>query len=103
MSQPPLKPIAFSRTTKYEEELLEMRSQHHRRFAGRQSDATDAPTTVPDPGVRGWLFMLSAFLIEALLWGTYIFHLFISSIVFCFLFVVNSFISLFCFNHPFSW
>jgi hypothetical protein len=73
MAQPSISPASWSTgATKYEMELLEMREQ--RELARKTAvDATEPPCA---EGSREWLvrasfFMVSAFLIEALLWGTF--------------------------------
>jgi hypothetical protein len=81
MTQPSLSLASAStrKTTKFEEELLEMREQ--RELAWRNAaDATAPPAPFAEGSkewlVRAWGFMISAFLIEALLWGTFFIFLF---------------------------
>ncbi|KAF2434651.1 MFS general substrate transporter [Tothia fuscella] len=54
--------------TKYEQELLELRRKTDRISQSSDDTLIDEPPPPPE-GAKAWLFMVSAFLIEALLWG----------------------------------
>jgi hypothetical protein len=87
MTQPSLSLASSSArtTTKFEAELLEMREQ--RDLARKNAaDATEAAPPFAEGSrewlVRAWGFMISAFLIEALLWGMFFIFFYYQSL-FC--------------------